>query len=440
MGCFCIRSLLAFLLVFFALGSLAEGKEFGFSGYLRAGSAYNGLGGKQECFNNIGAAGNEFRLGNECGIYGEAYARAYLLKGAKETDPFFMTGMTLAFFPPGNSQYEDSDSDGRDINVVEAYGEGGYFDGVPLTFWAGKRFYRSSDIHMNDFYYFAAMNGNGGGIGNIDVGIGKLKIALLQETAQTTYSGTRQAIRTTAGGIGKTAADFQIVDIKLSDWDTLYFWGVAATTSPGYESSTGKTYEAAPGYLAGLRYHHKFANGFNDAAIVYGTGAMESLDLSSNALAESGVSTVKNANRLRLVDHLTLTLNDRWAMHFATTAENRNNGATTDSRSSWYNVGIRPVYFMTDHFHLVGEAGHSVITNQADRVAGTRIGARQLTRLTLASQVSMTKEIFGRPVIRLFVTHSRWNDDNRTFIAYNAPSFAEKTSGTSIGVQTEAWF
>ena len=39
-------------------------------GYLRSGTGNNLQGGKQNCFNNPGSEGNEFRLGNECGIYG----------------------------------------------------------------------------------------------------------------------------------------------------------------------------------------------------------------------------------------------------------------------------------------------------------------------------------------------------------------------------------
>ncbi|RZK71205.1 MAG: hypothetical protein EOO85_20250, partial [Pedobacter sp.] len=40
----------------------------------------NGKGGAQECFGNKGAGSNEFRLGNECGIYGEFSLGGYILK------------------------------------------------------------------------------------------------------------------------------------------------------------------------------------------------------------------------------------------------------------------------------------------------------------------------------------------------------------------------
>ena len=38
---------------------------------MRSGVGTNDKGGDQVCFSNSGAAGNEFRLGNECWTYGE---------------------------------------------------------------------------------------------------------------------------------------------------------------------------------------------------------------------------------------------------------------------------------------------------------------------------------------------------------------------------------
>ncbi|RTL27176.1 MAG: carbohydrate porin, partial [Rhodocyclaceae bacterium] len=42
--------------------------------------------------------------------------------------------------------------------------------------WAGKRFYQRNDVHITDFYFWNN-SGNGGGIENVDVGVGKLSYA-----------------------------------------------------------------------------------------------------------------------------------------------------------------------------------------------------------------------------------------------------------------------
>jgi maltoporin len=445
---FTISSTLTAIAISWMAPPAAWSKQDGvdFAGYLRAGTGFSLYGGKQNCFNNYGTAGNEFRLGNECSIYGEATTRVHFAQAKNPGDPFFNSTLTMAFFPPGNSQYEDNDSDGRDINVVEAYAEGGNWDGFKLTYWAGKRFYRASDLHMNDFYYFAAMNGNGGGVGDIDVNFGKLKLAILQEASNA---------QTTSGQLGKIALDAQITDISLkglgefSTNDSLHLWAVAATTAPGYDVSNSKKYEAGKGFVLGARHHHSLAEGFSQLALMYGNGVMESLSLGGGTSIDTtpgNISTINDASRLRIVEQVTTKFNSSWAAQAAAVYEKRDNGASSDSGSTWWDIGARPVYFITDHFHLMGEVGHSVVSDDSERKNGSRIGARHLTRITLAPQVSLGPDFFARPVIRAYVTHSFWNDANKVSMAgshaiagANSP-YGETLSGTSIGVQTEVWF
>jgi maltoporin len=45
-------------------------------------------------------------------------------------------------------------------------------------FWAGERYYRRLNIDINDFY-FLDMSGYGGGVENLNVGVGKLSVAYL---------------------------------------------------------------------------------------------------------------------------------------------------------------------------------------------------------------------------------------------------------------------
>lgn len=429
--------------------SVSVEKQFEYVGYFRAGTGWNTQGGRQECFTNPGTVGNEFRLGNECGIYGEASLRMHLIKSDSLKEPFFRAQTTLAYFPPANSQYEDNDADGRDINVVEAFVEGGNFDGVPLYYWAGKRFYRSVDVHMNDFYYFGNMSGTGAGVGSEDIGLGKLKFAILQETA-TSVSATSikrnesnvDRVQTQVGPLGKTAFDLRWEDVALTADDSLNFWAVFATTPPGYEPSTNKNYNQGQGYVGGVRYHRTVGTGFNDLAVVYGTGVMQSLDMGSGTSIEnnSGVD-FDRAHRLRVVEHLLWNMADQLSTEFAATYEDRDSGAATDAHSTWWNVGVRPVYYISDHYRVALEVGHSVVRDDADRDAGgNRVGDRHFTRVTLAPELAISRSFFGRPVIRAFVTHTTWNDDNKDFIVKNMPAFTDKTSGTAVGFQTEVWF
>ena len=60
----------------------ASGADAELHGYLRAGTGTNGKGAKEECIYNRGSPANEFRLGNECAIYGETALLAHILKRA----------------------------------------------------------------------------------------------------------------------------------------------------------------------------------------------------------------------------------------------------------------------------------------------------------------------------------------------------------------------
>ena len=45
-------------------------------------------------------------------------------------------------------------------------------------FWAGQRYYRRYQIHINDFY-ISDMSGDGGGVEDLSVKVGKMSIAYL---------------------------------------------------------------------------------------------------------------------------------------------------------------------------------------------------------------------------------------------------------------------
>lgn len=419
-------------LLFLSTSAFAADHEL--HGYIRAGAANNGKGGKQECFTNQGTPGNFLRLGNECSIYGETTFLARVLK--QEGDkPWFNTQLRLAYFPPGNSAYEDTDadSDRRDINVVEAFVEAGNVEGSPLTYWIGKRFYRDVDLHIFDWYYYAQMIGNGGGIDNIPLGQGKLAVAYLMETGST---------RTTRGLNGIQVADLRWHDVKIGEKDFLNFWAAYGSAPGGHNTTTNVEYIPQTGWIFGSRWRHSLADGFNDLTAVYGTRLLESLTLSDSPTLQKSTTAPASAYRARLVEDLALQISSRWGLHFGAAAEYfEPRKSNTDSRGFWWMVGTRPVYFFTEHWQLAFEAGRSEIRVRDERNAdGSHVGPRTLTRLTIAPQLSLGPTLWSRPVLRVFYTRSFWNNANRDYIAVNAPTFARATAGSAVGVHTEVWF
>lgn len=420
-----------FLLVLFLVTS-SFAAEIDFHGYLRAGAGSNGKGAKQECFGNDGAPGNEFRLGNECSIYGEADFEVPFTKGGKE-DPFFRSALRFAFFPAGNSSFEENDSDGNDLNIVEAFVEGGRIDGSPLTYWVGKRFYRDVDLYIYDWYYFAQMSGNGGGIGNIPLGSGKLAAAFLFETGAT---------RTNVGRHQVQVIDLRWQDVVLGERDRLHIWG-AFGQAPGGRIANNTPYEARNGWLLGARWHRGVTDGFNHLTVVYGRNLLESISLYGNsAFNDTVTNTSTKAERWRFVEHLAFQPLPKLGLFFGAALELWNPRLPgIDARGSWWSVGARPVYFFTNHYQLAFEAGHSVVHERAERnAAGLLNGPRSMTRFTIAPQLSVGPGLWTRPLLRAFYSRTFWNRAGQIKMASRAPSFAGSLDGHSIGLQAELWF
>jgi maltoporin len=103
----------------------------------------------------------------------------------------------------------------------------------------------------------------------------------------------------------------------------------------------------------------------------------------------------------------------------------------SNTNKQWLGAGIRPIYKVTPNFHLVTEVGSSIVQNE---------GAKKLTRLTFAPQLSINDNIWGRPVLRAFYTHSFWSKNNKSNVAIDAPTYADKIHGGSYGLQMESFF
>lgn len=405
--------------------------EFEFSAYMRAGTGSNGKGAAKECFSNSGSPGNEFRLGNECSIYGELAFGAHLLE-AKESDPFFRTQVRFAFNPPGYQLFEGASANNGGGHIVEAYAEGGRLEGSPLVFWAGKRFYRSVDLHMYDWYYFMDMSGNGAGVSRIPLGSGHLSLALLFQVGSTA---------TNLGTNSLQVLDARWEEIVLGENHRLHLW-LAYGEAPGGTSTTGTRYVKNNGYLAGARWRRNLSSGFHDLTVARGYRLLEGMNLYGSTATVDELQKPWNAERWRFVNHIFTSVSPKLSFESALVAElvNRKN-PYADSRLTWLSVGVRPVYYFGKFWQLAFEAGHSIVTDQTERNAnGSFVGNRHLTRFTIAPQIAPRADYWARPLLRIYYSRSFWNKANQSSVARGAPSYGGATSGQSIGVQTEVWF
>lgn len=408
-----MKNVTLFGLIFLAFNAFAIPASF--HGYIRSGVG-NGLSSnKQKCFNNPGSQGNEFRLGNECSTYGET-SFLFDFLGATQGESSntidgqsFKVQTTLAFFPENNTQYGDEASK-NDIDIVETFFEAKNLEGLPYTYWVGKRFYRDVDIHMNDFYYFAAMNGIGAGVKDIPLLSGKFAVAYLQENMKS---------ETSSDEVTKSYLDFRLFDVEVNENNSLNFW-LALGHAPKGKIDT-QTYEKIYGSAFGVRFRTNLQNGFNDFALIYGKGLLSSLSVYDNG----ELTATKNNDdkyRVRLVESFTSKLTDRLELHSALSYEQRNEG---DLDSNWLSIGVRPMYVLNKNLRWVNQLGHSRVSKSFQTNA--------LTRATTALEIAPNTSIWARPVIRFFFSETTWNKANQS-------QFNGKKNAHTLGAQGEAWF
>lgn len=397
-----------------------EIKDVDMFGYARAGTGTNTFGNDQECFYNQGAGGgsgigrNEFRLGNECSNYLEIGLKMNHLKTDSKN---IFTQFRLA---NSHNGHDATESTSQSTNFVEAFAEIQGANDLPWSFWVGKKFYRDQDVYIDDYYYFGSMNGNGAGVSNIDLFGAKLSLAYLRQVSDT---------KTNIGKQSLTVYDARLKGLKLNESLSQHFW-LAYGSSPESKNSTSNVqYKKSNGYVLGTLFDlNLFNKGFNHTAFLFGQGLMNGFNLYGDTLTLPG-GQQSSEKRLRFVNHTTLDVNPEWAFHLSLNYERFI--ARDDAREQWMSLGVRPVYRVTKEFHLVTEAGSSIVQNGS---------AKKLTRLTFAPQLSISENIWGRPVLRAYYTHSFWNQNNQSNIAQNAPSYARKTSGGAYGIQMESIF
>src|SRR6266702_407218 len=155
---------------------------FEFHGYFRSGYGLNSEGGQQVAFQAPGADA-KYRLGNEAETYGEFIFVNNWLNPENHSDKAWLKTEVMieanttnsgsyANFPgsTGNDQFRLREAFVRAGNILDFQPD--------AKFWAGERYYRRYQAHLDDFYILD-MSGYGAGVEDWDLRIGKMSVAYL---------------------------------------------------------------------------------------------------------------------------------------------------------------------------------------------------------------------------------------------------------------------
>lgn len=194
------------------------------TGYFRAGYGRDDQGGPQVGFQAPGSMA-KYRLGNEPENYGELtfgknfYApELFDLDSSTRPDgtptgPIARFQATVSIYNP----YQDLlSSSGTQFGLPEVWASvGNVVASQPsMKFWAGSRFYRRHDIHINDFFFYN-MSGTGGGVEDVQLPFGKFAFAWIGAASRSGVSDVPEPDANNQAGFSKANYDLRLHDVPL---------------------------------------------------------------------------------------------------------------------------------------------------------------------------------------------------------------------------------
>ncbi|MDQ8020839.1 MAG: carbohydrate porin [Moraxellaceae bacterium] len=395
-------------------GSLsAQAAEIGavdFSGYFRAGTGVNSRGGTMTCF-QLPGADTKWRLGNECDYTIEPNLATTIAKtqDGSEWRVHFMPSVYRAYGQIENGTSELTTRFGQ----VYAYGRN-----VPQlnggTVWAGRRFYNRLQLGIND-QFLERNDGDGAGVEDINVGIGKFSAAFMMSGLDSDVNDNRFAL------------PLRLTDIKTGKDSSLSVYATYEGQSRSEDQNTNTSPNGQPsGHALGI--YHRAKGWIGEGETLIGARydknntARGAVDQKNTRLVIQQTGKMLRATDWDVIGEV------RW----------RNEKAAGDS--TWYSLGGRTDTHISGPFRFLVELGHDIVKPDNGET-------RNLTKLTLAGAISAGNEAGSRPTFRVFYTYARWNDAAKAVLGTGWVNesrakevFGNSNSGSSIGVQAEAWW
>ena len=393
-----------------------QAKQFEFHGYMRSGGGLNGEGGQMVAFQAPGA-GAKYRLGNETDTYGEMIFVNNWINPNHESDKAWMKTEVLV---EANTTQSANFASTDQFRFREAFIQvGNVLQSNPSAdFWAGERYYRRLNIDINDFY-FLDMSGYGGGVENLNVGIGQVAVSYL--------GGAKEDLVTDNGNYAKSNIDARLYGVKALAGE-LGFWFDYAF-SKGGTLANGQNVPSSGGWAIGIGHtRQEWLGGYNRLSLQYGVGNAANF---STGIDEPTIY-LPNAHTFRFTDSAVIQPNAKFAIQPVVIYQLQTDGNPANGTNKWLSFGARPVFFFTDHASLAFEAGFDHTSS------GTKLYDGWLEKFTIAPQIGAGRKFFSRPVLRAFVTYANWSEGLKGFVG--GPAYLNKTSGWNFGVQGETWW
>ena len=417
-------------------------------GYFRAGYGRDQKGGPQPAFQAPGAFA-KYRLGNETENYGELtvgknwyVSDLFSLEpelprpDGTPTGPIARAQVTTAFYDP----YSSSGGNSTTVTLPEAWASiGNVFVGQPdVKFWAGERFYRRQDIHIDDFWFYN-MSGAGGGVEDYATGNGKLALAWIGNGSQSgVYGSDIVALPdpNNQAGFSKQSVDLSLYEVEMP-LGKGEFALVYSTENSGKDAAGNQADNSQGVAFNFIHTHEHFLSpdGANRLSLQIGNGAAKTFTSGyETTVLTNGTYIVPDAQsswRFRATESFVTDLTPHFSISPALIYQ-YTDYHNFQGNVQWFSAGVRPVYHFNKNFGLAFESGVDHVADNGPGQNGT------LYKFTLAPEVSLGNKFMSRPVIRAYVTYASWTDSYKGSVGGN--DYMHDTAGLVWGMQMETWW
>ncbi|HEH9419119.1 TPA: maltoporin [Aeromonas sobria] len=395
-----------------------------FHGYFRSGVGVSDNGDMQ----SLGTAGKNRlgRLGQENDTYGEVQLGQEVYN--KNNQTFYVDSM-FAMTSNQKRDWESVDGKDADFALRQFNVQAKNLFGGNETLWAGKRYYQRHDIHISDTYYWD-VSGAGAGVENIEVGPGKLSVAVLRNDPWDAITGDPSA---------KTM-DTNVFDIRYAG---IPLW-TDASLEVGYDFAMANPTDLQDkqnpnindGHMLTAELTQSMLGGFNKTVVQYFMDGLAAQGVSYGAGSGSGLqSNSSSGDGFRLINWGVLPVGDKvefgHQLIYAQAKDFTEWGTQYDDKDTFSAV-VRPMYKWNDVMKTIAEVGYFK-DNQTKK--GGVESSTDGTKYTLAQAWSAGSGFWARPEIRVFASYVQQDG------AFRADSNGvNQDNAWNFGVQAEAWW
>jgi maltoporin len=415
------------------------------TGYFRAGYGRDNEGGPQVGFQAPGALAKP-RLGNEAENYGEiAIGKSFFLPAAFSLNPGPRMDGTIsepiARFLVRISMYSPytnyAVSTSTSFSLAEAWGAiGNLTPSQPsMTVWAGNRYYRRHDIHINDFFMYN-MGGGGGGVEDIKIPGGKLALAWIGLASQSGFSDIPQPDPANKAGFNKSTFDLRYYDFNLLGGKGEFGFDISHATSG--KDQEGLSAPNATGFsFTFIHTAEKWMgeSNLNKFYLQYGRGPAKTFTSGFETYTIDAGTFIRpdasDSYRFRVAENMIFESGKHFAVSPVVLYQDTDY-KQYGGRVQWFAAGLRPQAHLNDYLSLALEPFVDWTSDHSTNISD------YLFKVTFAPQVSLGRHFMSRPVIRGFLTYAQWGNGFKGRIG--GPDYVTSTNGLTWGVQTETWW